>query len=220
MSIDCETANNVIALVNSASTKDEKYRIDLFNKYVDKTYVSDWVKNQDVKLLTLDGTYGGRSGKEFYFLSTDLTAQDDWHIGKKYDMQSFLRYPIVITECGFGIREIHIAKEDEVHNSYLVVSKRMLREKSKNLKRAKTEELEKIANKMVEKFISSFNAMSRSEVYYFIFTRPLNDSCETHIVGDFYGSLISAEEVIRNIPFNDKEFDALIEEVLTFDFEG
>lgn len=218
MSIDCETANNVIILVNSASTKDEKYRIDLFNKYVDNTYASDWVKNQDVKLLTLDGTYGGRSGKEFNFLSTDLTAQDDWHIGKKYDMQSFLRYPIVISECGFGNRALlHIAKEDEVHNGYLVVSKRMLREKSKNLKRAKTEELEKIANKMVKKFISSFNAMSRGEVYYFMFTRPLNDSCETHIVGDFYGNLISIEEVMRNIHFNDKEFDALMERVLTFE---
>lgn len=217
MTFDYETGNGVIGLINSASTDDNKYRIDLFIKGSDKAYLSDWVKKQDVKLLTLDGSYGGCNGKKFDFLSTDLTAQDDWHIGKKYDMQSFLRYPIVIYEYSFGVHEVHLVKENEVHNAYLIVSKRMLREKSKNLKRAKTEELESISNKMVEKFINSFNAIGCGGVYYFMFTRPLNDSCETHIVGDFYGSLISVEEVMRNIPFNDKEFDALIERVLTFE---
>ena len=217
ISIDCETTNKVFTLINSASTEDNKYSIDLYLKGSDKTYLSDWVKNQEVKLLTLDGTYGGRNGKEFEFLSTDLTAQDDWHIGKKYDAQSWFRFPIVISEYSFGVREVHIANENEIHNAYLVVSKRMMREKSKNLKRAKTEELEVIANNMVDKFINSFNAIGRGEVYYFLFTRPLNDGCETYNVGDFYGNLISVEEVMCNIPFNEKEFNILIDRVLTFE---
>lgn len=217
---DCETGNNVIMLVNSASTEDKKYRIDLFIRGVDKNYLSDWVNNQEVKLLTLDGSYGGCSGKKFDFLSTDLTAQDDWHIGKKYDAQGWFRFPIVISDYSFGVREVHIAKEDEVHNAYLVVSKRMLRDKSKNLKRAKTEELENIANKMVEKFIYSFNAIGRGEVYFFQFTRPLNDSCESSVVGDFYGNTLFTEEVMCNIPFNDTEFDKLFEEVNLFEEEG
>ena len=217
MSIDCETVNTVITLVNSASTEDEKFRVDMFNRFVGSDYLADWVNKQEVKLLTLDGSYGGRSGKEFEFLTTDIDAQDDWHIGKKYDMQGWFRYPVVVhkDEMGFiGIRE---AEVNEVHNAYLVVSKKDIRCKSKNLKRAKTEELESISNKMVEKFINSFNAIGCGLVYYFMFTRPLNDSCETHIVGDFYGNLISVEEVMCNIPFNDKEFDVLMERVLTFE---
>lgn len=215
---DCETENNVIMLVNSASTEDKKYHIDLFLKGVDKNYLSDWVKNQEVKLLTLDGSYGGCSGKKFDFLSTDLTAQDDWHIGRKFDAQGWFRFPIVISDYSFGVREVHIAKENEVHNAYLVVSKRMLREKSKNLMRAKTKELEEIANKMVDKFINSFNAIGRGDVYYFMFSKEIDGKdCETHTVGDFYGNPISDEEVMCNIPFNDKEFDTLIERVLTFE---
>ena len=69
---------------------------------------------------------------------------------------------------------------------------------------------------MVEKFVKSFNAICCGKVYYFMFTRPLNDSFETYIVGDVYGDLISADEVMCNVPFNDKEFDILIDRVLTF----
>lgn len=218
MTFDCETANGVIWPINSASTDDNKYRIDLFIKGSDKAYLSDWVKNQDVKLLTLDGTYGGRNGKDFDYLSTDIKAQNDWNICKKYYARGWFRFPIVISNYSFGVNEVHLVKENEVHNAYLVVSKRMLREKSKNLKRAKTEELEDIANKMVKKFINSFNAIGRGDVYYFMFSKEIDGKyCETHAVGDFYGNLISDKEVMCNIPFNDKEFDTLIEMVLTFE---
>ena len=217
ITLDCKTENSITQLLNTATTKDKKYRIDLFIKRTDKNYLSEWVKTQDVKLLTLDGTYGGRSGKEFDFLSTDLTAQDDWHIGKKYDAQSAFRIPIVISDYSFGVFVIHIAKEDEIHNGYLIISKKMLREKSKNLKRAKTEYLKNIANKMVEKFIYSFNAIGCGEVYFFQFTRQLNNSCESSIVGDFYGHSLMTDEVMCNIPFNDTEFNKLFEKVTTFE---
>lgn len=223
MVVDIETANVVTALMNSVSTEDNKYRIGLFLKGSDKEYLSDWVKNQGVKLLTLDGSYGGRSGKEFDYLSTDLEAQDKWHIGKKYDAQANFLYPIVITNYSFGVNEIHIVKENEVHNAYLVISKRMLREKSKNLKRAKTEELEKIANKMVDKYISSFNAIGRGCVFYLHFFKG-NEAC---VVGDIYEDLLGCgynedifNEIMSNLPYTDKEFDKLIKEILTFDYNS
>lgn len=219
VSIDCETANEVITLVNSASTEDKKFRIDMYNRFADKHYLANWVNNQEVKLLILDGSYGGRNGMDFYYLSTDLKAQDDWHIGKKYDMQGWFRYPVVVYKDNLNIVGVRNVGDNEVHNAYLVVSKKEIRCKSKNLKRAKTEELETISNKMVEKFMSSFNSIGRGEVFYFEFSRPL----ETYTVADIYGNLIEqgynqyiVEEVMCNIPFNDEEFDTLFEKVLTF----
>lgn len=216
MTIDFETENTVISLVNSATTDDEKFRVDMLNQFVGNDYLVDWVSKQEVKLLILDGSYGGRSGKEFEFLTTDIDAQDDWHIGKHYDMQGWFRYPVVVHKDEIGLISVREADDKEVHNAYLVVSKKDIRCKSKNLKRAKTKELEIISDKMVEKFVKSFNAICCGKVYYFMFTRPLNDSFETYIVGDVYGDLISAEEVMCNVPFNDKEFDILIDRVLTF----
>lgn len=223
MVVDIETTNVVTALVNSVSTEDNKFRVELYNKVYNNLDFSEWTDSQDVKLLTLDGSFGGRSGSEFDFLSTDLEAQDDWHIGKKYDMQGWFRYPVIIEHLGMGVRRIYIAKDDGEHNAYLVISKRMLREKSKNLKRAKTEELEKIANKMVDKYISSFNAIGRGNVFYLHFFKG-DEAC---VVGDIYEDLLGRgynedifNEIMSNLPYTDKEFDKLIKEILTFDYNS
>lgn len=209
---------SVYNLVKESVSEDGKYAVGVYKNDVSNgEYLKEWVGEQDVKLLTLDGSFGGTNGKKYDYLSTDLSAQDDWHIGKKYDMQGWFRYPMVIEENNDSKLNVRYAEADEEHNAYLVVSKREMREKSKNLKRAKTEELETISNAMVEKFIETFNSIANGDVYSIYFCRDE----EVYSLSAVYGSIITTEynddnanEILSNIPFNDVEFNGLLKNAL------
>lgn len=208
----------VYNLVKKAVSEDGKYSVEVYKNDVSSNeYLKKWVSEQEAKLLTLDGTFGGTNGKKYDYLSTDLSAQDNWHIGKKYDMQGWFRYPMVIDENNNGKINVHYAEVDGEHNSYLVVSKREMRERSKNLKRVKTKELETISNSIVEKFIETFNSIANENVYSIYFYRGE----EVYRLSAVCGSIINrgyndgnANEILSNIPFNDVEFNGLLKDVL------
>lgn len=208
----------VYNLVKKAVSEDGKYSVEVYKNGISSNeYLKKWVSEQEAKLLTLDGTFGGVNGKKYDYLSTDLSAQDNWHIGKKYDMQRWFRYPMVIDENNDGKINVHYAEVDGEHNSYLVVSKHEMRERSKNLKRAKTEELKTISNSIVEKFIETFNLIANENVYTIYFYRDE----EVYRLSAVYGSIINMEynndnanEILSNIPFNDVEFNGLLKDVL------
>lgn len=195
-------------------TEDKKFVLNIFKRNVGRLYMRWWTKNEDVRLITLDGSYGGRSGKKYDYLSTDLSAADDWHLGKFYDEQGNFRWSIVIEDDENGKPKIRHSNAEELHNAYLIVPKRMLRMKSKNLMRAKTDELLTISFEMVEKYIKEFNDISNGEVYKFSFGKlcpnGFYEKCEvSDVYGDVFGNEKVYHNVLSNLTFTDKEYISL-----------
>ena len=205
--------------IGSISDAEGEHLVTLFSKTTKTENHKEWMYHQyvgDVKLLTLDGSYGGRNGMKYSYLSADLKSCDDWHIGRTYDEQGNIRYKIVIFDGENGMPFIRFAEDGELQNAYLIVSKRTLREKSKNLKRAKTSELKELADKMVDKFISTFNNISNGNVYSFQFIKKIDGNPQIIQVNDVYGRIYDKEEFDRmvnetlsNLPIVDDKFGEL-----------
>lgn len=120
-----------------------------------------WVHKQDVKLLTLNGIIGGKSGNEFDFLSSDLSVKDNNHIEKKYNRQIWERLPIVIFRDVHSNKiKIRYADEEEIQNAYLIVSKRKIQECHKELLVDKINAIEDTCSNMFNDFIDMFNKIS------------------------------------------------------------
>jgi hypothetical protein len=203
-------------VVKELYSEDKRCGIILFKEIHTEQRLPEWVKHQDVKLLTLDGTYGGVSGKLFVGLTTDAETQDDWHIGKKYDAQTYIRFNTVLMKNEIGDVTIRLADNNEYHNSYLVVSKQHIRLMSKNLLRAKTSVIEEIANGMVESYIDDFNSVSTGEYYTIRFVKNEGNSMYVDDVTNLCGNVDETmfDYVIYNCPYSDSEYEELLHKLL------
>lgn len=203
-------------VVKEIYSEDKRCGIILFKEIYTELRLPEWVKHQDVKLLTLDGSYGGVSGKSFVGLTTDAETQDDWHIGKKYDAQSYIRFSTILTKNDMGDVIIRLADSNEYYNSYLVVSKRNIRLMSKNLLRAKTSVIEEIANGMAESYINDFNNVSTGEYYSIRFVKMDGGSMYIHDVTNLCGNVNETifDYVMYNCPYSDSEYEELLHKLL------
>lgn len=203
-------------VVKELYSEDKRCGVILFKEIHTEQRLPEWVKHQDVKLLTLDGSYGGVSGKSFVGLTTDAETQDDWHIGKKYDAQTYIRFNTVLTKNSIGDVAIRLADNNEYHNSYLVISKQCIRLMSKNLLRAKTSVIEEIANGMVESYIGDFNSVSTGEYYTIRFVKNEGDSMYVDDVTNLCGNVDETmfDYVMSNCPYSDSEYEELLHKLL------
>lgn len=61
---------SVYNLVKKAVSEDGKYSVEVYKNDVSSNeYLKKWVSEQEAKLLTLDGTFGGTNGKKYDYLS-------------------------------------------------------------------------------------------------------------------------------------------------------
>lgn len=203
--------------IKEAYSKDKRYGVILYQEINTPKRLSEWTAQQDVKLLTLDGSYGGVSGKSFVDLTTDADAQDDWHIGKKYDAQSYVRVKTVLYKDTNDKTFIRISNNKEKHNSYLVVSKQHIRNMSGNLLRAKTSIIEGIANAMVETYIKGFNCVSLGEYYTLHFIEVRSDGMWTYDVPSICGKVDESlfGYVMANCPYTNSDYEELVRKVLS-----
>lgn len=203
-------------VVKEIYSEDKRCGVILFKEIHTELRLPEWVKHQDVKLLTLDGSYGGVSGKSFVGLTTDTETQDDWHIGKKYDAQTYIRFNTILTKNDIGDVIIRLADDNEYHNSYLVISKQHIRLMSKNLLRAKTSVIEEIAKGMVESYINDFNSVSIGEYYTIRFVKNDGDSMYIDDVTNLCGDIdeMMFDYVMSNCPYSDLEYEELLHNLL------
>lgn len=205
-------------IVKEAYSNDKKYGVILYKEKNTPSRLSEWIKKQDVKLLTLDGSYGGVSGKAFVDLSTDVEAQDDWHIGKKYDAQSYVRVKTILYKDVDGNVAIRLSKDDETQNSYLVVSKHFIRKMNNNFfLRAKSPVIESMANAMVGTYINDFNAISGNKHYSVRFIKACEDGMNVFDSPRLWKEVngMTFWQVMSQCKWTDIEFQDLVRQVLS-----
>lgn len=205
-------------IVKEAYSNDKKYGVILYKEKNTPSRLSEWIKEQEVKLLTLDGSYGGVSGKEFVELTTDIDAQDDWHIGKKYDAQSYIRVKTILYKDMDGNVTICLSKSDEMQNSYLVVSKQFIRKMNNNFfLRAKSSVIESMANAMVDTYINDFNAMGGNEHYSVRFIKACEDEMNVWDSPRLWKEVngMTFWQVMSQCQWTDTEFQDLAHKVLS-----
>lgn len=185
MTNNCNETNKIIK-----SVKDDKNEliINLCEGYSSEGRLLCWINLQDVKLLVLDGQLGGKNGMEYIQLSSDAEVCDNWHLGKKYDAQSYVRVWTILNKDENGRVSLEIAGGRD-YNSCLAVSKRTIRNLSKNLIRAKSEVIEEIGMEMINNFIKDFNVITNGEVYSLNFYCTEGDDIKYAAVEEVFGNV-------------------------------
>ena len=126
---------------------------------MDKSLIKEYINNTDIRILTLDGSdiYGKQTmnGSKYLWLSDNPKCQDNYKIGKFYNSQRWERFDAIIYEEN-NVMRIKLCENDEIPNAYIVCSKRVFRNHTRQT-RTSSEVVRNQISDSVNTFINGLN---------------------------------------------------------------
>ena len=126
---------------------------------MNKSLIKEYINNTDIRILTLDGSdiYGKQTmnGSKYLWLSDNPKCQDNYKIGKFYNSQRWERFDAIIYEEN-NVMRIKLCESDEIPNAYIVCSKRVFRNHTRQT-RALSEVVRNQISDSVNTFIDGLN---------------------------------------------------------------
>ena len=126
---------------------------------MNKSLIKEYINKTDVRILTLDGSdiYGKQTmnGSKYLWLSDNPKCQDNYKIGKFYNSQRWERFDAIIYEEN-NVMRIKLCESDEIPNAYIVCSKRVFRNHTRQT-RTSSEVVRNQISDSVNTFIDGLN---------------------------------------------------------------
>ena len=126
---------------------------------MNKSLIKEYINKTDIRILTLDGSdiYGKQTmnGSKYLWLSDNPKCQDNYKIGKFYNSQRWERFDAIIYEEN-NVMRIKLCESDEIPNAYIVCSKRVFRNHTRQT-RTSSEVVRNQISDSVNTFINGLN---------------------------------------------------------------